>query len=292
MKTTTAHNHFSSYVGPIAIGAGYAVSKALMIRWLQPELVTQIDFPLYALAGFFLGIVIRPIVQRIYWYRQTSFTILTVMLLLMGPAGAFPEYLMWDQPLDWEFGKSVLPEMVPVIISILLASLILVPAQFQLTFTDIVNRFVYQISWDWGIRVFVGAWVYAGLFLCFRVALSTVETWEAPWNNVIVFFNSTEIPWSGKLFYLWSRGAILVLAILPIHNIIRGKPHEMALIFGSLLFVVGDFAPLVANTYGGFAYEMIDQIVQRLFIDFIFCYTVMLLFDKFPFFLIREKSER
>ena len=288
----TTRSPFNSYIAPLAMGAGYAVSKVLMVRWLEPERVAQVDFKLYVLAGFFLGIVLRPIVQRIYWYRRTSFVVLTLMLLLMGPAGAFPESFMGNQPIDGEFWQRILPEVASVLMVTLLASLILVPAQFQLTLADIFKRLLYQISWDWGARVVLGAAVYVGLFLCFRVALISVGTWEAPWHNVLVFFKSAETSWLEKVGYLWGRGVMLVLALLPIHNILRGKPYEMALIFGAVLFVVGDFAPLVASTSGGFGAEMIDQIVQRLFIDFIFCYAVMLLFDKFPFFLIREKTNR
>lgn len=288
----TPRSHFNSYIGPLSIGAGYAVSKVLMLRWLAPERAAQVDFKLYVLAGFFLGIVIRPIAQRIYWYRSTRFVILTLMLLLMGPLGSFPEYWMENQPIDGEFWQRMLPETASVCMVTLLASLILIPTQFQVTLTDIFKRLFYQISWDWGMRVFLGAAAYVGLFLCFRVALSSVETWDAPWGNVVLFLQSEGTSGFEKLAYLWGRGLMLVLAILPIHNILRGKPYEMALIFGSLLFVVGDFAPLVANPQGVFTYEMIDQIAQRLFIDFLFCYAVMLLFDKFPFFLMRKKEKR
>ncbi len=40
-----------------------------------------------------------------------------------------------------------------------------------------------------------------------------------------------------------------------------GKPHELTLIFGSLLFVVGDFVPAFANIYGKLPFEIIDQII-------------------------------
>ena len=292
IKTPVPQRGAAGYIGPIAIGAGYAVTKMLMVRWLDPELVLQVDFKLFLLAGLFLGIIIRPIFQRIYWYRRTSFVFVMIMLLLMGPFSTFPEYLLWGQIIDQQFLAQMLPEMIPLMVVTLLASLILVPSQSQLTLSDMGERLWRQMSSDWWIRVFIGAGGYVLLFLCFRVAFYSSEAWDTPLKNLNLFFTSPETPWMWKLVYLWERGILLVLAILPIHNVLSGKPHELTLIFGPVLFVVSDFMPLFANIYGKLPLEIIDQIIQRLFIDFLFCYVVMLLFNKLPFLIFQQERKR
>ncbi len=279
-QTSASQRHFSGYIGPIAIGAGYAVSKMLTLRWLDAELAQQADFKMFVLSGLFLGIIIRPVMQRIYWYRRTSFVFVAVMFLLMGPLSTFPDYLIWGQPIDQSFLEQILPEMIPLLVVTLLGSLILAPSQFQLTVSGMGGRLFRQMSWNWSLRVLIGAGGYVILFLIFRVAFYSLDNWELPLQNLTSFFTSPETLWQWKLIYLWERGILLVLAILPIHNVLLGRPHELTLIFGSLLFVVGGFVPAFANIYGKLPFEIIDQIIQRLFIDFIFCYTVMLLFDK------------
>ena len=290
IKSAASQRGGAGYIGPIAIGSGYAVTKMLTVRWFDPELVPEVDFKLFLLAGLFLGIIIRPIFQRIYWYRRTSFVFVTIMLLLMGPVGVFPEYLLWGQVIDQLLLKRILTEMIPLVVVVLLASLILIPSQSQLTLADMSRRFLRQMSGVWWIRVFASAGGYVLLFLCFRVAFYSSEAWEAPLKNLSLFFTSSETPWMGKLVFLWGRGLLLVFAILPIHNVLNGKPHELTLVFGPVLFVVGDFMPLFANIYGQLPLEIIDQIIQRLFIDFLFCYAVMLLFHKPPFLTQKERT--
>ncbi|MBF0279249.1 MAG: hypothetical protein HQM13_15735 [SAR324 cluster bacterium] len=291
INSQLSQRHFTGYIGPLAIGAGYAVSKIMTIRWLEPELAPHADFKLFVLSGLFLGIIIRPVLQRIYWFRRTSFVFVALMLLLMGPLSTVPEYLMWGRPIDQLYLKRMIPEIIPLLVVTLLGSLILSPSQFQLTMSGMVRRLIRQISWSWWVRVGVGAGGYVILFLIFRVAFYSLGHWESPLENLNSFFVSPETTWAWKLVYLWEQGILLVLAILPIHNILIGKPHELALIFGSLLFVVGDFVPTFANIHGNLPFEIIDQIIQRLFIDFIFCYAVMLLFDKSPLSTIPKENE-
>ncbi|MBF0289085.1 MAG: hypothetical protein HQM14_14800 [SAR324 cluster bacterium] len=281
-KTVLPSRSFSAYAGPITIGAGYAVSKILVIRWWDTSLVLQIDFKLFVIAGIFLGILIRPIAQRIYWQRHTGFLVMTSTLLLMGPLGSISEWMLWEQDIELLFWTIVLPEIIPMLVVSLLASLILTPPQSHLTLSSMGKRLLPLLSWSWFFHVCLGAGIYTFLFVCFRILPESVSSFDAYWNNLTIFFTSPASAWIQKILYLWVRGIVLIVAILPVYIVIRGKMHELTLIFGSLLFVVADFLPIFANIYGRFPYELIDQIIQKLFIDFIFCYTIVLLFKKLP----------
>ncbi len=281
-KFSLPQRGFATFFGPITIGAGYAVSKILVIRWWDTSLVLQVDFKLFFLSGIFLGILIRPIAQRIYWYRSTSFLIMTMTLLLMGPLGSIPEWLVWEQDMELLFWTMMLPEVIPILVVTLLTSLILTPQQCQLTLPRMGKRLLPLVSWNWFFHICLGAGIYVFLFVCFRIPIESLSTFDTYWKNLTEFFMVPSSHWMQKLLYLWGRGILLIFAILPIYTVIRGRPHELTLIFGSLLFVVADFLPIFANIYGSLPYELIDQMIQRLFIDFIFCYTIVLLFKKLP----------
>lgn len=278
-RTQTSRNTFTNFMGPITIGTGYAVSKILLIRWLIPEATPHIDFKLFLLAGFLLGIIISPIFRRIFWYRLTSFFTITFSLLLMGYLGNFPEQLMWGNELDSLFWTMALIESIPIVVVTFIASVILLPSQTHLTLPMMYRRLKRLVTWEGAVKTIVGAAVYVVVFLVFRAAFYSLDAWNTPLENLQQFF-LVGPSMENKLFYLWLRGCLLILAILPIHNVIQGKPIELTMIFSLLLFVVNDFVALFAPIHGQLPQEMIDQIIQRLFIDVFFCYTMMLLFGR------------
>lgn len=280
-KAPAAQRNLTTFIGPVTTGAGYAVSKIFLIRWLLPEMTVQIDFKLFILAGFFLGIIIRPIFQRIYWYRSTAFVWISFTLLLMGHLGSFPEYFLDGNSLDSFFWAVALIETIPLLVVTIIASLILLPSQHQVTLSDMRQRLEKKLSLPFFFLIGMGAFAYVFLFLTFRVGFQSLDDISRPLQNLQSYFEFG-VPVEEKLFYLWLQGVVLIIAMIPIHSVIRGKPHELTLILGTLLFVIKDFVPLFAPIDGQLPHEMLDQIIQRLFIDAFFCYTIMLMFAKLP----------
>ena len=75
------------YIAPTSLGAGYAMTKMLSLRALDPELAIAQDFTYQFLAGVLLGFALRPVTNQIYWKRTTSIIFFSMFLLILGPVG-------------------------------------------------------------------------------------------------------------------------------------------------------------------------------------------------------------
>ncbi len=277
-RPPSSSSNFVTYLGPITIGAGYTGSKILMIHWWDPALASQIDLKLMLLSGVLIGVTIRPLVQRIYWHRTTSFLIMSLVLLLMGPPGAFPEHLLWKN--DWEtvWWLVIMPDLLPSFVVAGLASLLITPRQFQLTLKDFFALLHPQHSPGLFLRFPTAALAYVGIYLLTRSIFNWFE--GIPLIATLQSFLEPGPVWNQNLIYLWIRGCFLVLALFPFCQILRGSLSEMTLILGIFLFMVSDFAPQFSRISGLPTYELMDQVIQRLFIDVIFCYITVLLLSK------------
>ena len=72
------------YLAPTSMGAGYAISKVLLLRWFDTELALLQDFTMQFLAGVLIGFSLRPVIKVIYWKPTTGFVMISLIMLVFG----------------------------------------------------------------------------------------------------------------------------------------------------------------------------------------------------------------
>ena len=97
------------YLAPTSMGAGYAISKVLLLRWFDTELALLQDFTMQFLAGVLIGFSLRPVVKVIYWKPTTGFVMISLIMLVFGTLGNVLLNFVWGTPMDpgyWAVIKS------------------------------------------------------------------------------------------------------------------------------------------------------------------------------------------
>jgi len=286
-RSAASIHPMSLFFGPAAMGSGYAVAKINTLRWLDPTLVLP-DFQMLLLAGILLGAAIRPIIQKIYWYRSTGFVILTATLWLLGPPGGVIERLVWRSALDPMFGASqgiphfwvwMSAETIGLITVAALANLILSPVYTRITLSMVFSRIVRLLQTNRQQAILISATVYLALFLCIRVIFQPDASIFDPVGNLTRFLSQDMLFSGGPLLFVWGRGLIITFACLPLLSILRGNRYVIVLVIGALFFIINDFIPLFANSTAVPPYLMLEHVFEGLFLDFIFCYILVRLFE-------------
>ena len=272
---------WGAYLAPAAVGSAYAISKISTLRLIDVELALQQDFKMLFLAGILLGFALRPIIQRIYWYKGVCILTTAWFLLILGPPGQFLEKLAWEPVFEETYWKTMIPEITAAIVVAVISAILMPPRYLQLNFAQLKRRIVRFFSFFEGIKLCSGGLVYFLLiFTTQGVFNSDPSVFEDPMMFLNTFFIQSPVsPWL-KVAYFWLRGITCIGALLPLLSILKGTPANLTLIVGSLFFVVADFTPAFANLQGIAPYLLMEQLVQRLFIDFIFCYIVVRLFGQ------------
>ena len=97
------------YLAPTSMGAGYAISKVLLLRWFDTELALLQDFTMQFLAGVLIGFSLRPVIKVIYWKPTTGFVMISLIMLVFGTLGNVLLNFVWGTPMDpgyWAVIKS------------------------------------------------------------------------------------------------------------------------------------------------------------------------------------------
>ena len=93
------------YLAPTSMGAGYAISKVLLLRWFDTELALLQDFTMQFLAGVLIGFSLRPVIKVIYWKPTTGFVMISLIMLVFGTLGNVLLNFVWGTPMDpWILG--------------------------------------------------------------------------------------------------------------------------------------------------------------------------------------------
>ena len=88
------------YLAPTSMGAGYAISKVLLLRWFDTELALLQDFTMQFLAGVLIGFSLRPVIKVIYWKPTTGFVMISLIMLVFGTLGNVLLNFVWGTPMD------------------------------------------------------------------------------------------------------------------------------------------------------------------------------------------------
>ena len=258
------------YIAPTSLGAGYAMTKMLSLRALDPELAIAQDFTYQFLAGILLGFALRPVTNQIYWKRITSIIFFSMFLLILGPVGQLLRHRIWGIPFDDTFWLLLLAEISAALVVSILAT-ILLPAQQQNISPGLLwRRFKKELNLSGLLKLFGCGLLYALLFLTFQSSFDesfTSPFWQGRLQELLSLPPTSALE---KIILLWGQGLLNALILLPLLLVFLREKVELIVVFGSLSFVVAVFSPAFANFQRIEPLLMVDQVFIGFCLQFLF----------------------
>ena len=258
------------YIAPTSIGAGYAMTKMLSLRALEPELAIAQDFTYQFLAGVLLGFALRPVTNQIYWKRSTSILFFSMFLLILGPLGQLLRHRIWGIPFDDTFWLLLMAEISAALVVSILAT-ILLPAEQQTISPGLLwRRYKKELNLAGLLKLFGCGLLYALLFLTFQSIFD--ESFAAPFwmGRLEELLSLPPISAQEKFFLLWLQGLLNALILLPLFLVFLREKVELIVVFGSLTFVIAVFSPAFANFQRIEPLLLVDQVFIGFCLHFIF----------------------
>lgn len=267
----------STFLPPIATGIGYAAAKALGkgagwggFYWQSPVMFSF-------LAGLLIALGLRPILTRVPWQRGAAFGLVLVGMLAIGPAGDWCEarLLAWSGLLGYPYDlpASALPELLGALAAAGLLAWLYRPSGGTIGLANLRIRLA-RLTWvQWLVRLSllgIAAVTVAGAagsldaLLSRQFALPPMDP-ANPWLRLWTLGTATVSAngaaggvsavshgagGTGALMVValgWLRGLALILPLVPIALVLRGTRTQIALVFTLVLFIIGEFAPLMEN---------------------------------------------
>jgi len=258
------------YIAPTSLGAGYAMTKMLSLRALDPELAIAQDFTYQFLAGVLLGFALRPVTNQIYWKRTTSIIFFSMFLLILGPVGQLLRHRIWGIPFDDTFWLLLLAEISAALVVSILAT-ILIPAQQQNISPGLLwRRFKKELNLSGLLKLFGCGMLYALLFLTFQSSFDesfTSPFWLGRLQELLSLPPTSALE---KIILLWGQGLLNALILLPLLLVFLREKVEKIVVFGSLSFVVAVFSPAFANFQRIEPLLLVDQVFIGFCLQFLF----------------------
>ena len=258
------------YIAPTSLGAGYAISKMLSLRVLDPELAIAQDFTYQFLAGILLGFALRPVTNQIYWKRTTSILFFSMFLLILGPVGQILRQRIWGIPFDDTFWLLLFAEIIAAFVVSILAT-ILLPAKQQTISPGLLwRRYKKELSISGLLKLSGCGLLYALLFLIFQSVFD--ESFAAPFwmGRLEELLSLPPVSKQEKMLLLWVQGLLNALILLPLFLVFLREKAELIVVFGSLSFIVAVFSPAFANFQRIEPLLLVDQVFIGFCLHFIF----------------------
>mgnify|MGYP003331148028 FL=1 len=134
------------YLAPTSMGAGYAISKVLLLRWFDTELALLQDFTMQFLAGVLIGFSLRPVIKVIYWKPTTGFVMISLIMLVFGTLGNVLLNFVWGTPMDPGYWSVIKSEILTALVIGALALVLLPPPQYNISLGWIFRRLKRNLS--------------------------------------------------------------------------------------------------------------------------------------------------
>lgn len=263
----------STLLPPLAAGIGYAAAKSLGkgagwggLYWQSPVMFSF-------LAGLLIALGLRPILTRVPWQRGAAFGLVLAGMLAIGPAGDWCEarLLAWSGVLGFPYDlpASALPELLGALAAAGLLAWLHRPSGGTIGLGNLRARLARLTGVQWlirlsllGIAAVTVAGVTGGLdaLLSRQIGLPPMDPtnpWLRLWtlgaatvsaNGVsAVSYGAGGTAALAVLALGWLRGLALILPLVPIALVLRGTRTQIALVFTLVLFIIGEFAPLMEN---------------------------------------------
>ncbi|MED5403789.1 MAG: hypothetical protein VYD61_07985 [SAR324 cluster bacterium] len=258
------------YIAPTSLGAGYAITKMLSLRVLDPELAIAQDFTYQFLAGILLGFALRPVTNQIYWKRTTSILFVSMFLLILGPGGQMLRQRIWGIPFDDTFWRLLFAEIITAFVVSILATILLPAKQQTISPGLLLRRIKKELSISGLLKLFGCGLLYALLFLIFQSIFD--ESFAAPFwmGRLEELLSLPPVSTQEKILLLWVQGLLNALILLPLFLVFLREKVELIVVFGSLSFIVAVFSPAFANFQRIEPLLLVDQVFIGFCLHFIF----------------------
>ncbi|MGK5093536.1 hypothetical protein WDW89_16195 [Deltaproteobacteria bacterium TL4] len=292
-KTPFVSIKLNQLLAPAALGSGYAISKILTLRCLDSIFALEQNFNMILLGGFVLGLAMRPIVQGIYWSPALGFCMCLGWLSIIGPLGQSLERITMGISLDQEFWFYMIPELTASLSVALLVGLLMPPSFNRLGFSKCWQAIKPCFSPAGSLKWVLGGGLYVLLFLVFSVAFNPGYVGLRPMARLNTYFDATDYSLLQLCSLLWLRGVICIGIMLPMIRVLKGKPTLFALMLGAAFFVIAEVTPAFGNLQSIAPYLLIQPMIPKFFLDFLFCMSIVFLFSplsslKYDTFFIRK----
>lgn len=268
-------------IAPLLIGLAYAAGRTLPDGWFPEDLYLGSPLTLAFFSGLLIAFACRPVLLRVPWSRGTAIFVGAAILLGAGPAADWTLARLISAfgvgPFPYILPPGAWPDLLSALAAAVVMGLIFRPRGGSIDLADLRARLNIRTAagWLWRLAL-LGAlavlmWLAIGWADTLQVGLGhagrkpAFTPLVAPnlWLQVTgqgfeagSFSGNGAGPQSlglllGKgaalLALYWLRALALVAPLVPIALVLRGRWRQVALVFVLLLFIVGDFAPLILD---------------------------------------------
>ncbi len=256
-------------LGVLVIGVSYGLAQYLPQDPSFGFLYLQSPFFFASLGGIAIAFACRPVLSRIQWTRFTALGVAVALLAGIGPLGEWVISWAMAQARLAAFPLHLPESATPLLLSAVVAS-VFMALFFRKAGGDIdarelwarvrlhplpvrAGRLALLVTGALGLRL-LAAWGDA-LLEAGTAAFYFPLVEPNPWLRLEGLWQTAGLPGAGDnlggapayLALLWLRHLAAVAPLIPLALTIRGSWLQLTLVFGMLLFVLGEFAPLMVN---------------------------------------------
>ncbi|MFL2773197.1 MAG: hypothetical protein ACJ0DH_06445 [bacterium] len=248
------------YLAPTSMGAGYAISKVLLLRWFDTELALLQDFTMQFLAGVLIGFSLRPVIKVIYWKPTTGFVMISLIMLVFGTLGNVLLNFVWGTPMDPGYWAVIKSEILTALVVGALALVLLPPPQYNISLGWIFRRLKRNLNSLILGKLLVCGGLQVLLFFGLQAWLDDTMTSSGFNERIQELANLPPLGLLEKILLIGTHGILTSLMVLLLCMFFLRSFFEQLVVIGSLAFVLGIFAPAFANFQQIEPLLLVDQI--------------------------------
>jgi hypothetical protein len=252
--------------GPLLVGVAYGLVQALVPRFTLDFLYLQSPFVFTALSGVAMAFACRPVLLRIEWSTGVAMALGVALVACVGPLG---DWLVSTLIVAGGLGafplnlpESGLALLLSALVAGTLMGRIYRPRGGLLDARELWARWRFH---PWAHRLLrlallasaaVALWLVTAIWDAHQeesasalyVPLVEPNYWlrmQGLWLNRGGLGGPPAI--GALLGLLWVRALLLFVPLLPVALAVRGSWAQLTVVFTVLLFVLGEFAPLMVD---------------------------------------------
>ena len=274
MSESSSRSLAGYWLAPVLIGLGYALARNVVAGRAWTGLYAQSPFALAFFSGLLIAFALRPVILRVPWSRGVAMGVAAGVLLGMGTV---PDWCLarlaaalGAAPFPHLLPPTILPELVALPVAAVLMGLLFRPPETRITPADLRARLGIRspAAWLWRFTALAAGAVLLWLLIGWADGLTAGSRGIAsqplaplnPWaqltgqgmqvgdptsNGAGQPIGAGWVRGAGLLLLYWLRALAMLLPLLPIALVVRARWVQITLVFSLLLFIVGDFAPLM-----------------------------------------------
>ena len=235
------------YLAPTSMGAGYAIAKGLLLRGLIPEEGYVTDFTMQFLAGVLIGFSLRPVARVVYWKKTLGFVMIFLMISIFGAPGMALIAMVEGRFMDAAYWMGWVAETATGVFVAALAMILLPPPRDNLSIVWMLRRLGAEVN----------SWLLARLAVCGGAMILLYFGLQALLDEGMGPAGFTQriqdlltlppLTIQTKILLVGLHGVLTASLIWMLCMLyIRGFVEQLV-VLGSLVFVLGVFAPAFAN---------------------------------------------